>query len=121
MQYTLLFLNPGHFHAALTLREIHPLVNEEFHVYAEDGPDLRTFLELVASFNDRDERPTCWRPIVNTGLCPLAQPLRVPPLYRRGVGQGTEPRVSWWCRAGGPEKSHDPWYRYGGKSNQLQL
>ena len=35
MQYTLLFLNPGHFHAALTLREIHPLVNEEFHVYAE--------------------------------------------------------------------------------------
>lgn len=67
MSHTLLFLNPGHFHAALTLREIHPAVNEEIHVYAEEGPELRVFLDMVASFNGRGERPTRWRPAVYTG------------------------------------------------------
>ena len=67
MRYTLLFLNPGHFHAALTLREIHPLLNEDIHVYAEEGPDLRAFLDMVASFNERGERPTSWRPAVHAG------------------------------------------------------
>ena len=65
--YTLLFLNPGHFHAALTLRENNPLVNGDVYVYAEEGPDLDSFLALVGSFNDRAERATKWNLIVYTG------------------------------------------------------
>jgi predicted dehydrogenase len=65
--YTLLFSNPGHFHAALTLRERHRLVREEIYVYAEQGPDLDAFLEIVRSFNERSERPTAWNPRVYTG------------------------------------------------------
>lgn len=65
--YTLLFLNPGHFHAALTLRESNPLVSRDVYVYAEEGPDLEGFLALVRSFNDRAGRATNWNLIVYTG------------------------------------------------------
>ncbi len=70
---TLLFLNPGHFHAALTLREAHPLVHEEIHVYAEPGPDLDAFLALVESFNSCGESPTRWKPTVYRGADPLGK------------------------------------------------
>ena len=48
--HTLLFLDPGHFHAALALRAANPRVADEIIVYAPDGPDLRDFLALI----DRD-------------------------------------------------------------------
>ena len=45
------FLNPGHFHAALTLRAANPRVHSTIHVYAPDGPDLAAFLALVGAFD----------------------------------------------------------------------
>lgn len=71
--HTLLFLAPGHFHAALTLRDPHPLVAEEIVVYSPEGPDLRDFLALVDRFNRRAERPARWRPVVRPGPEPLAR------------------------------------------------
>ena len=65
--HTLAFLDPAHFHAALTLRERHPRVSDEIFVYASEGPDLADFLALVEAFNRRAERPTAWRPAVRTG------------------------------------------------------
>ena len=65
--HTLVFSNPGHFHAALSLRQNHPRINEDIYVYAEEGPDLEAFLVLVNSFNDRTETPTHWRLHVVTG------------------------------------------------------
>lgn len=65
--HNLLFLNPGHFHAALTLRLPHPSVAEDVYVYAEPGPDLERFLELVAAFNARAEAPTRWRVHTHSG------------------------------------------------------
>lgn len=58
--HTLLFLDPGHFHAALTLRIKNPRINRTAHVYAPDGPELEAFIALVASFNQREESPTDW-------------------------------------------------------------
>ena len=43
-KHTVVILNPGHFHAALTLRERHPLIDDDVHVFAEDGPDVDNFL-----------------------------------------------------------------------------
>ncbi len=60
-RHRLIVLNPGHFHAALTLRESHPRLSDDVHVYADDGPDVDDFLSIVASFNQRPERPTRWR------------------------------------------------------------
>jgi predicted dehydrogenase len=81
--HTLVFLEPGHFHAALTLRERHPLVSDEIVVYVAEAPgagrggrEAGEFLDLVAAFNRRPERPTRWRVVVRTGPEPLARLLR---------------------------------------------
>lgn len=69
--HTLVFLDPGHFHAALTLRERNPRVSDTIAVYAPDGPELKEFLALVDAFNRRAERPTAWRTDVRAGDHPL--------------------------------------------------
>ena len=71
--HTLTFLEPGHFHATLTLRAAHAAVSPEVFVYATAGPELDDFLALVERFNRRAERPTDWRPRVRLSADPLAQ------------------------------------------------
>lgn len=71
--HTLAFLEPGHFHATLTLRDMHPGVSPHVFVYAGAGPELDDFLALVDRFNHRAERPTRWRPRARTSTDPLAQ------------------------------------------------
>ena len=58
--HTLLFLEPGHFHAALTLRARNPRVDRSVHVYAPPGPERDAFAALVHSFNSRASDPTDW-------------------------------------------------------------
>src|SRR5919106_6235990 len=84
--HTLVFLEPGHFHAALTLRERHPLVSDEVVVYATAGPEdtgegreIAEFLELLEAFNRRTQHPTRWRPVVRAGPEPLARLLEERP------------------------------------------
>lgn len=72
MTHHLLFLDPGHFHATLTLRAPHPRVADEIVVYAPDGPERRDFLALVERFNRRASAPTRWRVDVVTADDPLA-------------------------------------------------
>lgn len=71
--HTLLFLDPGHFHAALTLRIPNPRVASDIHVYAEDGPERDAFIALVRSFNERADEPTQWNIHVHGGADPLAR------------------------------------------------
>ncbi len=59
-KHTLVFLDPGHFHAALTLRQRHPRLSDDVHVYATEGPDLENFLRIVRTFNQRADDPTRW-------------------------------------------------------------
>ena len=59
--HTLLFLDPGHFHAALLLARAEPRVDPDIHVYAPAGPDRDAFLRLVDTFNARAQTPTRWR------------------------------------------------------------
>ena len=69
--HTLLFLDPGHFHAALTLRVPQARAADEVFVYAREGAELRDFLALVERFNRRSPHPTRWRPVVTTSDDPL--------------------------------------------------
>jgi predicted dehydrogenase len=71
--HTLLFLDPGHFHAALTLRVPQARVADDVLVYAREGRELKDFLALVDRFNGRSADPTRWRPIVTTCDDPLAR------------------------------------------------
>jgi len=61
-------IDPGHFHAALTLREMHPDLSRDVYVYAEAGNDLNSFTSLVEAFNNRKENPTAWNLRVYTGV-----------------------------------------------------
>ena len=72
-RHRLLFLDPGHFHATLTLRTPHPRVADEIVVYAPDGAERRDFLALVERFNRRATDPTRWRVDVVTTDDPLAR------------------------------------------------
>jgi predicted dehydrogenase len=69
--HTLAFLDPGHFHSTLTLREPNPRVSPEVFIYATAGPELDDFIALVDRFNRRAERPTRWRPRVQVSDDPL--------------------------------------------------
>ena len=60
-QHTLLILNPGHFHAGLTLRSSDPRLADDVYVYAEQGPDVDNFIRMVESFNNRPTNPTRWK------------------------------------------------------------
>jgi len=71
--HSLLFLDPGHFHAALTLRVRQARAADEVFVYAHEGAELRDFLALVERFNRRASNPTRWRPIVTTADDPLGR------------------------------------------------
>jgi predicted dehydrogenase len=59
--HTLAVFDPGHFHAALALRDAQPRLTDEVHVYARDGAELEAFLRLVRSFNERARSPTRWK------------------------------------------------------------
>jgi predicted dehydrogenase len=71
--HSLLFLDPGHFHAALTLRVPQARAADEIFVYAHDGAELRDFLALIERFNCRASNPTRWHPVVTTSDDPLAR------------------------------------------------
>jgi len=71
--HTLAFLEPGHFHAALTLRVSQARAADEIFVYAREGAELHDFLVLVERFNRRSSNPTRWRPVVTTSDDPLGR------------------------------------------------
>jgi len=51
-QHRLAFYQPGHFHAALTLRHANPRVANDIHIYAEGGPERDAFTDTAASARD---------------------------------------------------------------------
>lgn len=57
----LTIVDPGHFHAALVMKEMHPQVSPTAHVFAPLGPDLTDFLARIARFD------AGWRLEVHTG------------------------------------------------------
>jgi hypothetical protein len=59
--YRALFYEPGHFHAALTLRMPNPRLTPDIHVYATPGPERDAFVTLVEQWNTRTDHPTHWR------------------------------------------------------------
>src|SRR5262249_48805118 len=69
--HTLVFLDPGHFHAALTLRVPQARVADEVFVYARQGAALADFLALVDRFTRGSANPPRWRPVVTTSDDPL--------------------------------------------------
>ena len=54
-------LAPGHFHAGLVQKSMYPKVSDVVHVYAPEGPEVQSYLDMIKSFNTRSENPTQWK------------------------------------------------------------
>ena len=54
-------LEPGHFHAALLQKKMYPAIDPRVHVYAQDGPELRDYLQKIDAYNARQDQPTRWQ------------------------------------------------------------
>jgi predicted dehydrogenase len=65
--YTLITLDPAHFHAALVQKEMYPGVAKKVFVYAPLGTDLTAHLNRIALFNQRKDNPTSWELDIRTG------------------------------------------------------
>lgn len=65
--FTLVTLDPGHFHAALVQKSMYPGVDSNVYVYAPDGPDLELHLNRINAYNTRADQPTHWNEQVYTG------------------------------------------------------
>jgi predicted dehydrogenase len=63
----LMNLDPGHFHAALVQKTMYGQVDPVVHVYAPEGPEVKSYLNLIKDYNARPENPTSWREKVYTG------------------------------------------------------
>jgi predicted dehydrogenase len=60
-------LEPGHFHAALLQKKMYPAIDPQVHVYAQDGPELRDYLQKIDAYNARQDQPTRWQSQTYTG------------------------------------------------------
>jgi len=69
-KFTLAFLEPGHFHAALTLKTSSARIDRNVHLYATPGADREAFIALVDAFNARDDKPTDWQVHVHESEVP---------------------------------------------------
>lgn len=65
--FTLVTLDPGHFHAALVQKTMYPAVDSIVHVYAPEGNDLEFHLDRIKAYNNRTEDPTSWKEDVYRG------------------------------------------------------
>ena len=63
----LVIVDPGHFHAALIQKEMHPGLSPDSHVYAPLGRDLIDYLAHIERFNNRAASPANWRLAIHAG------------------------------------------------------
>jgi predicted dehydrogenase len=79
MQFKLIILDPGHFHASLVHREMYPWLDPHVAVYAPEGPEVQDYLQRVALFNSRAQNPTHWQMDLHLGPDSLGRMLRERP------------------------------------------
>jgi len=108
----LIVVDPGHFHAALLQKEMHPNVDARVHVYAPLGPDLLDYLDRVARFNRRADQPTQWELEVHAGPDFLARLTRERPgdvAIFSGRNRGKIQRIHAAIEAGLHVLADKPW------------
>lgn len=66
-QVKLVTLDPGHFHAALVQKSMNPGIDSTVYVYAPEGAEVKSHLDLINGYNSRKENPTHWAENVYAG------------------------------------------------------
>jgi len=86
-------LAPGHFHAALVLKEMPPEIYRRTYVYAPLDGDLVEYLASVAAFNNRADNPTHWQIDVRAGADYLDRFLREQPGHAVVISGRNRPKI----------------------------
>ena len=119
----LIILEPGHFHAALFLKEALPDVSDRVQVFAPVGADLHAFLSRVAQFNSRKDNPTHWSLSVHSGSDCQGRMLAEPGgnvVVLSGNNRGKIDRIQDCVRAGLHVLADKPWIIGPGEFPTLQ-
>ena len=119
----LIILDPGHFHAALFLKETLPDVSDRVPVFAPVGADLHAFLSRVAQFNSRQDHPTHWNLTVHSGSDFCGRMLADPGgnvVVMSGNNRGKIDRIRDCVRAGLHVLADKPWIIEPGEFPSLQ-
>lgn len=105
-------IDPGHYHAALILKDQLPGVSPQVAVYAPLGGELLDFLNRVSLFNTRAENPARWELDVHTGKAFIERALQ----ERRGnvavfAGKNRQKigRIARFIEAGFHVLADKPW------------
>ena len=53
----LMTLDPGHFHAALVQKTMLKQIDPTVYIFAPEGPELQGHLNLINSYNNREDNP----------------------------------------------------------------
>ncbi len=86
-------LAPGHFHAALLLKEMPPEIFRRTYVYGPLDTDLADYLARVAAFNGRTDNPTRWQVDVRAGDDYLGRFLREQPGNAAVIAGRNRPKI----------------------------
>ena len=102
--HTLVFYEPGHFHAALFLRFRDGRLARSVHVYARDRRAIQGFLGLVSGFNSRALGPTAppWRRLLT------ARPAAQKRAHERGARTSSSAHVAHRVRRRAAAQVIDP-------------
>lgn len=65
--FTIMSLDPGHFHAGLIHKSMYPELDSTIYVFAPRGPELTDYLNRIASYNQREDSPTGWNIALTEG------------------------------------------------------
>jgi predicted dehydrogenase len=104
--------DPGHFHAALLMKEMTPGVSRQTSIYAPLGPDLTAHLNRVIRFNTRPDNPTAWDVRVYAGAGAFEKMLAERPgnvVVFSGRNQGKIDRIRASIDAGLNVLADKPW------------
>lgn len=108
-------LDPGHFHAALVLKEMYPGVSKEVYVYAPLGADLLDHLQRISLFNNRKDNPTSWQLHIEAGPDYMQRMLRERPgnvVVLSGSNRGKMALISASLEANLNALVDKPWILY---------
>ena len=91
--FRLMTLAPGHFHAALLLKEMPPEIFRRIYVYGPLDADLADYMARVAGFNGRADNPTRWQVDVRASEDYLSRFLREQPGNAAVIAGRNRPKI----------------------------
>lgn len=98
-KYRILTLEPGHFHAALVMKESNPRIDTTCYLYAPDNLATQQYLDYIKNFNTRKQKPTSWNTVWYKEKDYLEQAWKQPPGSILVLAGNNRSKTAWISEA----------------------